>query len=129
MLNPKEIGYRIKQRREELGLTLEDIASQVKVARSTIQRYEAGSISRPKLPVLHSVSQALHVSPDWLLGITDDPTPVVSIGAGNTAQAGSGEAAGLNAERRAFVDRVKAWDDATFHRVVAVIDAVLGEKQ
>ena len=50
-------------------------------------------------------------------------------GAGNAAQAGSGEAAGLNAERRAFVDRVKAWDDDTFHRVVAVIDAVLGEKQ
>ena len=53
MLNPKEIGLRIKLRREELGLTLEDIASQVKVARSTIQRYETGSISRPKLPVLY----------------------------------------------------------------------------
>lgn len=75
MLNQKEIGFRIKQRREELGLTLEDIASYVKVARSTIQRYEAGSISRPKLPVLYSISQALRVSPDWLLGITDDPTP------------------------------------------------------
>lgn len=75
MLNQKEIGFRIKQRREELGLTLEDIALYVKVARSTIQRYEAGSISRPKLPVLYSISQALRVSPDWLLGITDDPIP------------------------------------------------------
>ena len=75
MLNQKEIVFRIKQRREELGLTLEDIALYVKVARSTIQRYEAGSISRPKLPVLYSISQALRVSPDWLLGITDDPTP------------------------------------------------------
>ena len=75
MLNQKEIGFRIKQRREELGLTLEDIALYVKVARSTIQRYEAGSISRPKLPVLYSISQALRVSPDWLLGITGDPTP------------------------------------------------------
>lgn len=75
MLNQKEIGFRIKQRREELGLTLEDIALYVRVARSTIQRYEAGSISRPKLPVLYSISQALRVSPDWLLGITDDPTP------------------------------------------------------
>ena len=77
MLNPKEIGFRIKQRREELGLTLEDIASSVKVARSTIQRYETGSISRPKLPVLYSISQALRVSPDWLLGIADDPTPSI----------------------------------------------------
>lgn len=85
MLNPKEIGYRIKQRREELGLTLEDIALYVKVARSTIQRYEAGSITRPKLPVLYSISQALQVSPDWLLGITDDPAPTTLIRAEKTA--------------------------------------------
>lgn len=85
MLNPKEIGYRIKQRREELGLTLEDIALYVKVARSTIQRYEAGSITRPKLPVLYSISQALQVSPDWLLGITDDPAPTTFIRAEKTA--------------------------------------------
>lgn len=85
MLNPKEIGFRIKQRREELGLTLEDIASYVKVARSTIQRYEAGSISRPKLPVLYSISQALRVSPDWLLGITDDPIPSKSLNAESNA--------------------------------------------
>ena len=85
MLNPKEIGYRIKQRREELGLTLEDIALYVKVARSTIQRYEAGSITRPKLPVLYSISQALQVSPDWLLGITDDPAPTTPIRVEKTA--------------------------------------------
>lgn len=73
MLSTVEIGFRIKQRREQLGLTLEDIASQVGVARSTIQRYEVGGITRPKLPVLFSISQALKVSPDWLLGISDVP--------------------------------------------------------
>lgn len=75
MFDPREIGHRIKQRREELDLTLEDVASTVKVARSTIQRYEAGTIGRPKLPVLYSISQALCVSPDWLLGIIDEPPP------------------------------------------------------
>lgn len=75
MFDPREIGHRIKQRREELDLTLEDVASAVKVARSTIQRYEAGTIGRPKLPVLYSISQALCVSPDWLLGIIDEPPP------------------------------------------------------
>ena len=72
MFSTSEIGARIKLRREQLGLTLEDIATQVEVARSTIQRYEAGSIARPKLPVLHSISRALNVSPDWLLGISDN---------------------------------------------------------
>lgn len=71
MFSATEIGFRIKERREQIGLTLEDIATHVGVARSTIQRYEVGSINRPKLPVLLSISQALRVNPDWLLGISD----------------------------------------------------------
>lgn len=67
--NVAEIGRRIKNRRSELKMTLEDVALKVNVTRSTIQRYEAGIISRPKLPVIHSIAQALDVSPDWLMGL------------------------------------------------------------
>lgn len=126
MLNPKEIGYRIKQRREELGLTLEDIASQVKVARSTIQRYEAGSINRPKLPVLYSVSQALHVSPDWLLGITDDPAPVVSIGAEKTA---AGEGDGLSALDVKLMELVRCLSDDQKRMLLAQIEYLLSQQE
>lgn len=126
MLNPKEIGYRIKQRREELGLTLEDIASQVKVARSTIQRYEAGNINRPKLPVLYSVSQALHVSPDWLLGITDDPTPVVSIGAEKTA---AGEGDGLSALDVKLMELVRCLSDDQKRMLLAQIKYLLSQQE
>ena len=126
MLNPKEIGYRIKQRREELGLTLEDIASQVKVARSTIQRYEAGSINRPKLPVLYSVSQALHVSPDWLLGITDDPAPVVSIGAEKTA-ALPGD--GLSALDVKLMELVRCLSDDQKRMLLAQIEYLLSQQE
>ncbi len=126
MLNPKEIGYRIKQRREELGLTLEDIASQVKVARSTIQRYEAGSINRPKLPVLYSVSQALHVSPDWLLGITDDPTPVVSIGSEKTATL-PGD--GLSALDVKLMELVRCLSDDQKRMLLAQIEYLLSQQE
>lgn len=67
------IGKRLKQRRKELGLTLDDIGIAICVAKSTIQRYEAGLIKTPKIPVVESIARVLHVSADWLLGRSDEP--------------------------------------------------------
>lgn len=61
------IGNRIKQRRQDLNLTLQEIASSVGVAVSTIQRYERGTISRYKLPVVESIAKTLQVNPLWLI--------------------------------------------------------------
>ena len=55
-----------------MGLTQGDIAAEVGVAISTIQRYETGSIERVKLPVIEAIARALHVNPDWLVGKTPD---------------------------------------------------------
>ena len=64
----KEIGAKIHAQRKALGLTLQEVADRVHVARSTIQRYEAGNIKNIKMPVLSSIAQALEISPDWLIG-------------------------------------------------------------
>ena len=72
MFDTLEIGRRIKNRRENLDLTLDQVALRVGVAKTTISRYENGNISRPKIPVLESIAAALHVSPQWLLGKTDE---------------------------------------------------------
>ena len=69
MINNAEVGKRIEDRRTELGLTLQDIAAEVGVAISTIQRYEQGKIGKVKLPVMEAIAAALNVSTDWLLGI------------------------------------------------------------
>lgn len=73
MLSNIEIGARISSTRDLRGLTLDDIASRVGVAKSTIQRYEKGTIAKIKLPVLQSIANALQVDPNWLIGNTDDP--------------------------------------------------------
>ena len=44
----KKIGEKISTRRKKLGLTLEEVGERVGVAKSTIQRYEAGKIASPK---------------------------------------------------------------------------------
>lgn len=66
-MNNKEIGKRIKSRRLYLNLTLKEVAEKVGVASSTIQRYENGSISQCKLPVLESIAKVLNVNPVWLI--------------------------------------------------------------
>ena len=62
------LGRRIRLRRQALGKTQGDIASQIGVAVSTIQRYEAGTIRRPKLPVVEAIANAIAADPAWLLG-------------------------------------------------------------
>lgn len=71
MADNVKIGKRIKQRREELNLTLDDIAAEVGVAKSTIQRYEKGNIVNLKLPVLHAIAKALDVNPLWICDKSD----------------------------------------------------------
>lgn len=64
----QEIGLRIKLVREEKGLTFQEIADKVGVAKSTIQRYEAGTIEKIKLPVVESIANVLEINPAWLIG-------------------------------------------------------------
>ena len=66
------IGSRAKQRRTELNLTQPYIAEKMGVTASTIQRYEAGTIDNTKKMVLEGLSEALHVSVEWLRGETDE---------------------------------------------------------
>lgn len=67
-----EIGNRIKYARGLRNVTLDDIAKKVGVAKSTIQRYEAGKIATIKIPVVESIAIALNVNPSWIVGKSDD---------------------------------------------------------
>lgn len=53
-------------------MTLDDIATEIGVARSTIQRYEKGTIQNAKMPVLEAIARVLRVNPSWLCGKSDD---------------------------------------------------------
>lgn len=67
-----EIGKKMREKRRELKLTLDDVADTVKVAKSTIQRYETGKIETPKIPVVREIAKALGMSSQWLLGENPD---------------------------------------------------------
>lgn len=70
-----EIGEIIKTRRAELGLTLEDIAKSVGVAKSTVKKWETGYISNMGRDKIAALAKILQMSPaDFILAA--DPTPV-----------------------------------------------------
>ena len=69
-MDMKEI---IATRRKELGMTLEDVANRVGVSRATVHRWEKGALQNPGRDKIASLAAALQVSPEYLLGWSDDP--------------------------------------------------------
>lgn len=68
------IGQRIKARREQLGLTLDDVAQRIGVTKGTVSRYENGVIARLKVPVLESIARVLDMEPKELIDPSSSPT-------------------------------------------------------
>lgn len=68
-----EIAERIKNRRREIGLSLQEVADLTSMHRSTLHRYEMGGIKNIPLYQLENLARALKTSPDWLLGWDEEP--------------------------------------------------------
>lgn len=58
----------LKSRREELGLTLEEVGDAVGVAKATVQRWEAGVIKNLRRDKIGILAKTLKVSPAYLMG-------------------------------------------------------------
>ena len=65
----KEIMNRIQARRLELELSYQDLANKTNMSKSTLQRYETGSIKNMPVDKLGVIAKALNVNPIWLLGL------------------------------------------------------------
>jgi len=66
-----KIGIRMRDTRKDKGLTLQDVADALGVAKSTIQRYEKGLFDNIKLPIVEAVAKCLDVNPSWLIYKSD----------------------------------------------------------
>ena len=66
------IGERIRQRGEELGLSVDDLAKKLGKHRATVYRYENGNIENMPADVLIPIAQALLTTPAELMGWEDE---------------------------------------------------------
>lgn len=63
-----EVKDILKTRRLELNLTLEEVASQVKVSPATISRWESGDIANMRRDRIAALSKALKIGPAVIMG-------------------------------------------------------------
>ncbi|MCD8333753.1 MAG: helix-turn-helix domain-containing protein [Clostridiales bacterium] len=63
-----DVKDRIKARRTELGLTLEQVGNYVGVSKSTVKKWETGYISNMRRDKIARLSEILQISPVELMG-------------------------------------------------------------
>lgn len=63
-----ELKTIIANKRNELGLTLEDVAKICNVSISTVKRWESGEIIDIKRDKIVKLAQALHTTPAYIMG-------------------------------------------------------------
>lgn len=73
------IGDRIKARRLELGLSVDELAEKIGKHRTTIYRYESRAIEDMSCSVLIPVAKALNVNPAYLLGVDEKSNDNISL--------------------------------------------------
>ena len=71
------IGDRIKARRVQIGLTVDQVADRIGKNRATVYRYESNDIEKFPLDILPPLAEVLNTTPAYLMGWSDsaDPRP------------------------------------------------------
>lgn len=65
------IGDRIKKRRLELGLSVDQVAERIGKNRATVYRYESSEIEKFPIDILTPLADVLQTTPAYLMGWTD----------------------------------------------------------
>ena len=78
-----QIGKRIQQRREKLGLTQEELADASGLRQSIISRLERGTRKNPSADTVRRLATTLGVTADWLIGMHEpdemEQTPAAAL--------------------------------------------------
>lgn len=69
MSNPDLMAQRIKEKRTELGLTMEELGVKVGVQKSAVNKWEKGSVSNMKRSTIERLAEIFDCSPAWLMGM------------------------------------------------------------
>lgn len=71
-------GARLRRLREDRGWSRHELAARLQASYSTVAKYESG-LRSPDQETLTQIASILDTSADYLLGLTDNPTPPPSI--------------------------------------------------
>jgi transcriptional regulator with XRE-family HTH domain len=69
----KSLAHRLQLSRSDLHWEQEELAEKSGISRSYISKLERGYVTNPSVDVIFSLADALGVSVQYLLGLTEDP--------------------------------------------------------
>ncbi len=72
-MSENDMAQRIKDLRTSQNLTLEQVANEVGVGKSTVRKWETGMIANMRRDKIASLAKALHTTPAYLMGWVDEP--------------------------------------------------------
>ena len=67
-MESSEMSKKIKELRLSQGMTLEQVANEVGVGKSTVRKWETGMIANMRRDKIASLAKALHTTPAYLMG-------------------------------------------------------------
>lgn len=74
-MSENDLSRKIRDLRAQHGLTLEQVAQQVGVGKSTVRKWETGFIENMRRDKIAKLAAALHTTPAYLMGWSDNSTP------------------------------------------------------
>lgn len=78
-MSENDLSRKIRDLRALHGLTLEQVAQQVGVGRSTVRKWETGMIANMRRDKIAKLAAALHTTPAYLMGWEEAPAPVLVV--------------------------------------------------
>lgn len=73
-MSATELKDKIRNLRQQAGLTMRQLADAVNVSEATISRWESGNISNMRRDKIYDLAKALHTTPAYLMGWEENPT-------------------------------------------------------
>lgn len=72
-----DVGKRIKERRIELNISVDELAKRLNKNRTTVYRYEKGDIENLPMDILGPLAKALNTTPAYLMGWDSKPNSTI----------------------------------------------------
>lgn len=73
-----DVGKRIKERRIELNISVDELAKRLNKNRTTVYRYEKGDIENLPMDILGPLAKALNTTPAYLMGWDSKPNSTMN---------------------------------------------------
>lgn len=69
----KVMGQRIHDKREEIHMSVEELAEKLNVTRQSVYRWEQGKVKNIDRDYIAKMAGLFHVEPEWLMHMEDAP--------------------------------------------------------